>query len=706
VAFPTIPTTGNGRLLSQNQNNATSPRTFPSLTSLTKNAGDLLLAIVVAYERGAAGATFSSWGASFTERADIDGGANLPAFGIASKVSDGTETGTFTVAQAGVVGHCSLFLLSIAGGGPIQIDWTATVATGTAAAADPASLNPANWGTEDTLWIAVAMNGETNTGGSWTGLGTPTAPTNYTSLNSPGIGTDAVGGIHSAIAFRQNNTDAEDVGTWTGQDTSNARNAAIVIAVRPLLVPTGAGIRGNSGDGHVPGTRVRAGRGVLGRIVYAGSGVSAFVGSGIDAVLFVENGSGISPRSGGGVAVKTAGEITKAGAGVREHIGAATDAVLFVDAGTADSARVGSGTDAVLFVEAGAGSSARLAAATDTVEFTETGTGILALVGSGATEVGGGVTYEKTGLGRLGTSAIISAKEGAGVRGHVGSATDAVNFAEAGTGVLQAVGSGVATRAGAKFGTGTSARIGSAADAVLFVDAGQAVLPHVASAADAVIYIENGTGTAGNPPLHVDSGAGITGRVGAGVATKVAGGGAIEKTGAGVRAFIGSATDANTRSRAGSGVQVKVGAATDTSQRAELGSGIRGHVGSGPLTRGAGFEKSGTGTTTRAAGGIDAITYIDTAAGVTGRIGSAFDTATFIDAGVGVRGHVGSGDKFKLGEHIKFGVGVTAHIASGTALVEIQLPPPGSVTAVTSGRFPRGKRGSLTNARRGGVLTG
>jgi hypothetical protein len=233
MAFPTIPTIGNGRLLSQNQNNTTAARTFPSLSSLTKNSGDLLIAVAVAYERSAASATFGSWGGGFTELADIDGGATTMAVGIATKTSTGSETGTFTVTQAATVtGHCALFLMSIPGWLALSPAEVTALAVGTAAAANPGALDPSGWGTTDTLWIAVAGNGETNTGGSWTGLGTPTPPTNYGSENSPGIGTDAVGGIHAAVAFRQNATGSEDVGTWGGQDVSNARNCALLIAVR------------------------------------------------------------------------------------------------------------------------------------------------------------------------------------------------------------------------------------------------------------------------------------------------------------------------------------------------------------------------------------------------------------------------------------------------------------------------------------------
>jgi hypothetical protein len=71
MAFPTIPTVGAGRALVAVQANTTAARTFPSLSSLTKNAGDRLIAICVAYQTGTGtDAAFSSWGGGFTEVAD------------------------------------------------------------------------------------------------------------------------------------------------------------------------------------------------------------------------------------------------------------------------------------------------------------------------------------------------------------------------------------------------------------------------------------------------------------------------------------------------------------------------------------------------------------------------------------------------------------------------------------------------------------
>jgi hypothetical protein len=231
VAFPTIPTVANGRVLVTTQANTTSPRTFPTLSSLTKNSGDLLLAIIVGYESSLTSAIFSSWGASFTELKDI-GVSTQHCLGVAYKWSDGTETGTFTVAQAGTItGHAAMILLSIPNAHLSTVpEILASLATDTAAAANPASLDPAGWGTEDTLWIAVGGGGETGTAGSFTGV--TAAPTNYSNYAATAISSDVVGGVNAAVAFRQLNASSEDVGTFT-VDTSNARNCATVIAVRP-----------------------------------------------------------------------------------------------------------------------------------------------------------------------------------------------------------------------------------------------------------------------------------------------------------------------------------------------------------------------------------------------------------------------------------------------------------------------------------------
>lgn len=230
MAFPTIPTVAAGRVVTGVQANTTATRTFPSLTGLTKNSGDLLIAIIVAYQTSTINATFSSWGASFTEFRDSGTGTSVTTIAAAYKWSDGTETGTFTVTQAATVtGHVAMILLSIAGAHASTAPEGNTQATGTTAAADPAALAP-SWGAEDTLWVAVGVCGETSTAGSFTGI--TAAPTNYSDFVDTGISSDVVGGCDGAVAFRQLNTSSEDVGGFTC-DLSNARNGALTIAVRP-----------------------------------------------------------------------------------------------------------------------------------------------------------------------------------------------------------------------------------------------------------------------------------------------------------------------------------------------------------------------------------------------------------------------------------------------------------------------------------------
>jgi hypothetical protein len=159
------------------------------------------------------------------------------AIGAAYKWSDGTETGTFTVAQAATItGRASMCLLSIPGAHASTPPEVGTIANGTTAAANPASFDPSGWGAEDTLWIAVDANGMTSAGGTWTACGAGTL-TNYSNLaNSNTTDSSVVGQTEVAVAFRQVNAASEDRGAVSTHDLSNARNSALLIAVRPAAV--------------------------------------------------------------------------------------------------------------------------------------------------------------------------------------------------------------------------------------------------------------------------------------------------------------------------------------------------------------------------------------------------------------------------------------------------------------------------------------
>lgn len=230
MSFPTIPTVAASRVLTNVQADTTGTRTFPSLTGLTKVSGDLFIAICVAYQGAGTDAQFSGWSAGWTEFHDTATITTM-AVGCAYKWSDGTETGTIAVTQAAVVvGHAAMILLSIPGAHLTTPPEAGSRADGTSAAADPAAFDPAGWAAEDTLWIAVGGSGSISLAGSYTGLAS--APTSYTNYAETGISADVIGGVEGAAAFRQLSVASEDVGVFS-VDVSNARNSAIVIAVRP-----------------------------------------------------------------------------------------------------------------------------------------------------------------------------------------------------------------------------------------------------------------------------------------------------------------------------------------------------------------------------------------------------------------------------------------------------------------------------------------
>jgi len=243
MPFPTTPTAVASTLLQSNQPTATTTHTFPNLSNLPNTPGALLLAIIVTYLGGSTNAEFSAWGGSFTEFIDqAANSATIQAIGAAYKLNaTGSESGTFTVTTVGST-RSVMFLMEIPGAHLTTPPEATAKANGTSAAADPVALDPAGWAAEDTLWIAVGVNGETSLTGSFTGI--TAAPANYTGyLDSGIIGGDVIGALEGAVAFRQLNTGSENVGVWT-LDVGAAGNSALLIAIRPIppivLVPANA----------------------------------------------------------------------------------------------------------------------------------------------------------------------------------------------------------------------------------------------------------------------------------------------------------------------------------------------------------------------------------------------------------------------------------------------------------------------------------
>lgn len=233
MAFPTVPI--GSQILTAVQANTTAARTFPNLSSLTNNAGDLLIAICAVYQSSAAaGAVFGTWGASFTEFRDVGGTTSNMSFGAAYKWSTGSEAGTFTVTQAATItGHAAMILMAIPGAHLSTPPVGSAIANGTTSSVSPPSMSP-GWGTDDILWISVGACGETSTAGTFTGL--VGQPANYGAPVTTGISGDVVGGLELGVAFFQFRTSVEGPGAWT-VDTSNARNSAMGIAVRPAPPP-------------------------------------------------------------------------------------------------------------------------------------------------------------------------------------------------------------------------------------------------------------------------------------------------------------------------------------------------------------------------------------------------------------------------------------------------------------------------------------
>jgi hypothetical protein len=235
MAFPTIPTAGANTLLFSVTAAAGTTHTFPSLTTLDNANGDLLIAVIALYQASATGNTFGTWGGSFTEFGDSSSATNPSvAMGAAYKISNGTETGTFTVTSS-ISGRAAMALMSVKNWHGTTVPEIAFSAATTTTAHDPPSLDPSGWGSEDTLWVAVAGSGQTSLTGSWTGIGS--APTNYTDYGESAIaGGDVVGAAQIAVAFRQLAAASDDPGAFT-TDTSPEIERAATIAVRPAAAP-------------------------------------------------------------------------------------------------------------------------------------------------------------------------------------------------------------------------------------------------------------------------------------------------------------------------------------------------------------------------------------------------------------------------------------------------------------------------------------
>ena len=193
-------------------------------------AGDLLVAIVAVDGNGT-----HTWPAGWTEIKDEAGNGSAVRAGVAYKRATGGETGSITLTTS-IAGQAAYQTWCFRGTHPTTApEVSAGVSASTANSANPDSLNPANWGTENTLWIACAAFDANPT--------VSAAPTNYL-----GFRVTVSGGAPSvtlATAYRRTVAASEDPGAFTHtlEDsrswTLGVRPAGAAIIVYDYEAPNG-----------------------------------------------------------------------------------------------------------------------------------------------------------------------------------------------------------------------------------------------------------------------------------------------------------------------------------------------------------------------------------------------------------------------------------------------------------------------------------
>jgi len=644
VAFPTIPTAAAGRVLTNTQADTSGTRTFPDLSSLTKSSGDLLVAIIVAYNSNVTDAAFSSWGGGFTELADFSSSTTM-AVGAAYKVSTGSETGTFSVTQASTItGHAAMILLAIPGAHwSTAPECSASLATGTTGAANPASLNPSGWDVEDTLWIAVAGSGETSTTGSYTGVAS--APTNYSNYVDTGISADAVGGVEGAVAFRQNATAAEDVGTF-GVDTSNARNAALVIAVRPSVTSTKTGYGKAGTAGYGTSSKTSAGGGTT-------SEKTGFGRAGCGPVS-------VAPQLPLLLNMRTVA--AQVGARVTEH----------PRSGRGVAGLTATGTDAHTAARAGYATVAGVGAGASSVQRTHTKAG-----------------YATVGLTARGADSHTAVESGAAIAGTVAAGSKARDRSRTGTGTVGTAGTGTRAAVHARAGYATAGTVGT----------GSRELEHQRTGTGAAGTV----GTGGRELEHARAGAGTVGTVGAGFAEKAASGTTHTKAGYGVAGVDGYGSKARDSSDTGYGTAGTAGYGSKSRDSFDTGAGVVGLAGSGADSHTA--VETGAGVAGTVAAGVRELEHHRTGAGVAGTVAAGADEHDASETGTGIVGATATGSR-EL-EHHRAGTGIVGTVGAGasqTGSAGTTHTKAGYATVGTTGSGSRTKERAVTGTGTAGTV--
>lgn len=244
MAFPAVQSITNTDFASETtDHNVSMPATV--------NSGDLLL-MGFSYAHGADNdtpTTPSGWSTLFTTGNSWTGEGRLTVY---VKNAAGTEGGGTVNVVTPTAHRAAATVYRITGwrnSGTILNDIEGVAQTSDGAAFDstpgPISLNPTNWGVEDTLWIAFCAGFP----GSGDVASYDTGPSGYTNFSDHGSGT---GDNHArlATARKENAVASEDPGVFTANDSIH--HVTATVAVRPAAAASGEDRleRGRDGKGR------------------------------------------------------------------------------------------------------------------------------------------------------------------------------------------------------------------------------------------------------------------------------------------------------------------------------------------------------------------------------------------------------------------------------------------------------------------------
>lgn len=176
--------------------------------------------IVVASMRNSSAIT---WPAGWTEIVAVSAPTSGGRLEARYHDVDGGEGASITLTTVSCKGVAFSWKITGHDSGTAPEGASSTASTSTTP--DPPSLNPAGWGTEDTLWIAANHRNQNQT--------TTTYPTNYADNQEDAVSTGS-SACSASICTRGLNAASEDPGTFTITGTG-ANVAAITIAVRPSV---------------------------------------------------------------------------------------------------------------------------------------------------------------------------------------------------------------------------------------------------------------------------------------------------------------------------------------------------------------------------------------------------------------------------------------------------------------------------------------